>query len=422
MELQNNNSKFFSYLIILIALFFIVFVTKAFFETTQQRWDTKAQLESDLQSAKEDLSDLNALNLKFTNNEDELSKEISKFTIDFDKDDIFSYVHSYVNSVNSGDTTTSDKKREGDTIIIKGINISDGQLGDLGMNEATVSVSASPETICYGASSSLNASATGDPIESYSWSPTTGLNDASVANPLATLNSTTTYTVTVTDENGFTAEDQITITVYDEFTAGEIATPGEAICYGEDPSLIGNTTAANGGDNNIEYKWQSSPDGNSWIDIASSNSETYDPSNLTTTTHFRRLAKDGTCNSFEESAGVWIVTVSPEFNPGEIATTGQTICYDENPDPIGSTTVASGGDGDIEYKWQSSPDGNSWTDIAGTNAATYDPPNLTVTTHYKRLAKDGTCSPFEESTGISFAGTDINIVIIFIFTYKSKTS
>jgi len=142
MELQNNNSKFFSYLIILIALFFIVFVTKAFFETTQQRWDTKAQLESDLQSAKEDLSDLNALNLKFTNNEDELSKEISKFTIDFDKDDIFSYVHSYVNSVNSGDTTTSDKKREGDTIIIKGINISDGQLGDLGMNEATVSVSA----------------------------------------------------------------------------------------------------------------------------------------------------------------------------------------------------------------------------------------------------------------------------------------
>ena len=59
---------------------------------------------------------------------------------------------------------------------------------------------------------------------------------------------------------------------------------------------------------------------------------------------------------------------------------------------IGSSTAASGGNGNITYKWQSSPDGTTWTDIALSNAATFDPPALTVTTHYRRLAFDGICN------------------------------
>jgi len=47
----------------------------------------------------------------------------------------------------------------------------------------------------------------------YSWIPTTGLNDAGIANPTASPSVTTTYTVTVTDSKGCTDNDDVTVTV-----------------------------------------------------------------------------------------------------------------------------------------------------------------------------------------------------------------
>jgi hypothetical protein len=47
----------------------------------------------------------------------------------------------------------------------------------------------------------------------YSWSPATGLSDATNANPTATVTDTTTYTVTVTDHNGCTANASVVLTV-----------------------------------------------------------------------------------------------------------------------------------------------------------------------------------------------------------------
>jgi len=53
----------------------------------------------------------------------------------------------------------------------------------------------------------------GTPLYTYSWTPTTGLNDASFANPTASPAVSTTYTVTVTDSNGCTDSDDVTVTV-----------------------------------------------------------------------------------------------------------------------------------------------------------------------------------------------------------------
>lgn len=49
--------------------------------------------------------------------------------------------------------------------------------------------------------------------ETYVWSPATGLNDPNVANPESTVDNTTTYTVTGTDENGCINTDDVTLTV-----------------------------------------------------------------------------------------------------------------------------------------------------------------------------------------------------------------
>lgn len=64
-------------------------------------------------------------------------------------------------------------------------------------------------TMCVGDSVQLNA--TGG--VSYSWSPTTGLSNPNIANPIAFPNTTTTYMVTVTDSLSCTGVDSVTVTV-----------------------------------------------------------------------------------------------------------------------------------------------------------------------------------------------------------------
>ncbi|MEW6467510.1 MAG: PKD domain-containing protein [Bacteroidota bacterium] len=85
-------------------------------------------------------------------------------------------------------------------------------------NSATVTVTVNPlppafagvdDTICTGGNITLNA--TGG--ASYVWTPSGSLSCSTCASPVATPAATTTYTVTVTDANGCTAADAVTITV-----------------------------------------------------------------------------------------------------------------------------------------------------------------------------------------------------------------
>jgi hypothetical protein len=75
-------------------------------------------------------------------------------------------------------------------------------------------VSATPEDICEGGSTQLNAFAMGGTGSyTYDWQPTTGLSDPTIANPVATPAVTTTYYVVVEDGDNIIT-DNITITVH----------------------------------------------------------------------------------------------------------------------------------------------------------------------------------------------------------------
>ena len=63
--------------------------------------------------------------------------------------------------------------------------------------------------ICTGSSTTLTA--TGG--TTYSWTPTTGLNNSNIASPIASPTVNTTYTVTVTDGNGCVNTDDVVVTV-----------------------------------------------------------------------------------------------------------------------------------------------------------------------------------------------------------------
>ena len=74
-----------------------------------------------------------------------------------------------------------------------------------------VAVASMDEDICFG--SSINLSASGG--ISYTWHPATGLNNPNISSPLASPATTTTYTVTVTDENNCADQEEVTIEVND---------------------------------------------------------------------------------------------------------------------------------------------------------------------------------------------------------------
>ena len=78
-----------------------------------------------------------------------------------------------------------------------------------------VNVTCNPDEICEGEASQMMASAGGGSgFYTYLWTPPTGLNDPTIANPIATPAATTVYTVEVSDGTT-TISEQATITVHE---------------------------------------------------------------------------------------------------------------------------------------------------------------------------------------------------------------
>jgi hypothetical protein len=80
-----------------------------------------------------------------------------------------------------------------------------------------VKVTAEDKTICSGGGVEIFANATSLPVGTltYKWTPTTGLNNPSIANPTASPTRTTTYKVVVKDSKGCKAETEVKVNVID---------------------------------------------------------------------------------------------------------------------------------------------------------------------------------------------------------------
>ncbi len=154
-----------------------------------------------------------------------------------------------------------------------------------------------------------------------------------------------------------------------------------------------------GGSPSYIYQWQKSTDGGTtWNNIITGGTAKNFtlPTPFCETTHYRRLVFDqGFCESVSDP--VLLLRVPPIVN--NLISSSQNKCTGQVPDLIVGT-AASGGDGTILYQWESQT-GAGWAVIEGATGQTYQPPAVTETTSYRRVATSGPCTDISSSVVIT---------------------
>jgi hypothetical protein len=116
------------------------------------------------------------------------------------------------------------------------------------VEDLTITLNADTVYLCSSSTVPAQLSASGG--VQYSWTPTTGLNNAFAQSPTANPDTTTLYTVTVVNAAGCTATDSILVRVVPDFTI--VMTPDTTICQGDTIEIAGSALGA------TQFRWSPS--------------------------------------------------------------------------------------------------------------------------------------------------------------------
>jgi gliding motility-associated-like protein len=220
-------------------------------------------------------------------------------------------------------------------------------------------INAGPDVwVCSGDSIQLNASGG----VSYLWTPSLGLNDTTIANPIAFPLDTTDYIVIGFDSNGCSSSDTVRVIVDDEVPID----PGmdTTICFGDSILLGGNPTSPNG----TSY---------SWFPSATLNNDTLaNPTAFpSVTTTYYIVATNDTCTAIDSVT----ITVNPP--PAADAGNDIDICIGD--------TAQLGATGGNSYLWTPG--------ISLTDSTIFNPQGFPIdTTEYIVLVTDSNgCTAYD---------------------------
>ncbi|KQM78313.1 hypothetical protein ASE74_14865 [Pedobacter sp. Leaf216] len=259
------------------------------------------------------------------------------------------------------------------------------------VNPGTVAANAgADQSLCSGNGITLNGN---NPAPNTGlWTLVSSQTGIVITNP--TLYNTTvtglvpgqTYTFrwTISGFNGCPPSvDEVTIVYYPPVT-NNINPLAGATCSGQSITITGDTPT--GGTGTFAYQWQSSADGNTWINVPSATNKDLTLV-VSLSTYFRRLVNSTICTSISNSIQV---TVLPGLTNNTISA-DQNICTGSAAAQLTGSTP-SGGSGTYAYQWQSSTNGTIWTDVLGATGISFTPQTPAATIYYRRAVSGGACS------------------------------
>ena len=206
----------------------------------------------------------------------------------------------------------------------------------------------------------------------------TSITDTTVSSVYNNLTATTQYRVLV--QSGVCTamySNMVTVTVNPASVPGKLS--ADAIVCATDNTGTLNLGSHTG---NIT-RWEFSTDkGSTWTSI-NNTTDTYTYSNLGNTTRYRVMVQSGICSA--AYSDIAVITVDPATVAG-VLTGSAIVCFGRN----GGNLTLTGKTGNVIH-WESSSDkGITWYIIADT-LTTYTYTNLTSTTQYRVLVKNGSC-------------------------------
>jgi gliding motility-associated-like protein len=186
-------------------------------------------------------------------------------------------------------------------------------------------------------------------------------------------------------------------------------------------ALPGSSPSDGAGTGSYSYLWQQSSNGTSFGSASGVNNSTtgnYQAPALTDTTWYRRIVNSGVYKAAvvctNTSQPIRINVHKPVLN-NNIALFGggtlQTICNNQAPYALQGTTPSGGTNipGDFAYLWKYSTDNLTFNPIPGViTTFNYGPPELNVTTYYRRDATSGACTVSSNPIAITVLPTITN--------------
>lgn len=174
-----------------------------------------------------------------------------------------------------------------------------------------------------------------------------------------------------------------------------ISSSQNVVCNGQTLNITGSLPT--GGDGtNYEYVWEQKEGAGAWTVVPGETGKDLSIKLTSTgTVTIRRTVKSGGCSAPSNELQI---TVQAPITSNSILK-DQAICSGKLPEILrGSLPQGADGSGNFLYQWQSSADGNNWTNIATALAKDYQPQSLTETTFFRRLAGTLQCSGSFQST------------------------
>ena len=281
-----------------------------------------------------------------------------------------------------------------------------------GANDGTITVSFPDQPDRTGIEFSIDGGAT--------WPTSASVSDASGSYTFVGL-SPGTYDVRARwGDNSCPVEVGIvTLDPYTDITDAGSIDGGDSQCGSYDPPMIQSTSPASGGlGPAIVYRWQyrqwdcASASYGDWTWVpGNSNTDTYDPGIISTTTQYRRRANRQGCPSWDDSNLVTF-EVYENGDPGTIGV-DQEYCVSGDPPAFTSTPAGGGCYGSPQYQWQYRVGvSGTWVDLVGETNETRDPGALSQTQQYRRLVRWNTLCPWVASNIVTITIQDLPTVTI----------